>query len=225
MAITDGGNALLAGFRCGSLVAQIADRLRHISGLQHVSQESAPPALIWKGISSEAAAEALAGVSDPFGRTVEIVESPGAAFASYSPAISSLIGSLPSIHIESAPALERFETARGHWRRAASLDEPGAYRTDFAGKRYFYRFDNGELKEGTHEVVKLIAAREASIRLHSYDPRTQTFDAVLGCAPPGLLGRALVSCSGMVPIRRGAKLTYRNVPHEIGNLVLHKLYT
>jgi hypothetical protein len=225
LAIAEDGNAFLAGFRCASLVREVADRLRPIGEVQNVDQHAAPPALIWKGINYAAALSAIADVLDPFGRAIEIVASPGTAFAMHGPSMTSTIESLPSIHIESAPGLERFETGRGNWRRAGSLDSPGAYRTDFAGKRYFYRFANGELKESTHEIVKLIAAREANVRLHSYDARTETFEAVLGSAVPGLLGRALVACSGLVPVRHGARLIYRNIPKEVGGSVLHKLYS
>ena len=78
--------------------------------------------------------------------------------------------------------------------------------------------------EARHTFFQLLAARQEQIALHSYDPANRTFECLIGCPPPGLYRRALVSCSGVLGAVSGGRLIYEHVPQELGYLILSKLY-
>jgi hypothetical protein len=186
--------------------------------------ETAPPAFVWSRFDISQPNEPFGRISDPHGRFVSVVPNPAMEIAAHAPRISVVADSLPAIHIERMHDLERFEPQTAAWQRVESLEQPGAYRTSFAGWRHMYKSPSGPLREGSYELVKLLAARDAGRRLHGYDASSQTFQCVLGCEPPGLFRRALVACSGTLPRRLNGTLQYSNVSHELAGLILGKLY-
>ena len=223
LVVTSERRAFLAGFRCTSLVNSVRTALG-IWRATTLDQISAPPALLWDDVEFDTATELLAQIRDPHGRAVTVVRSPASIIAENSPTIGAIEMALPEIHIEGTRDLEIFSPAAGHWNTANNLNSPGAYRTSFAGSRYFYKSATGMMKEGPAEVVKILSARAGALRLHGYDKQSSTFQCVIGCEPPGLLRRALIACSGLLPGRSGATLLYTNVPQGLAASIMGKLY-
>jgi hypothetical protein len=222
--VATNGGGYLAGFRSAELISEIAARLRPLCAMQCEVQEDAPPILLWRSLTVADARHAIAGLKDPVGREIKVSPSPALALATFAPPISAAIAIMRDIHVEAPSGLQLFNVHTGKWNTLSHVAEPGAYRISFAGTRYFYRFPDGQLKEGSYELVKLLAAREHGLRLHSYDPQSKRFFAVLGCPPPGLLTRALVSCSGQLPVREGGRQIYGDVPPDVAQMILTKLY-
>jgi hypothetical protein len=218
--------AFLAGFRSKSMVANLSAALSQ-QGLELEKQQQldAPTAFVVRDASIERLREIGSKVCDPFGRAIAAVESPGATIAASCAPLSKLLGALPEIHIDNYKDLEVFDPKYSKWRPSQDANQPGAYRTSFAGRRYFFNDGSGRLKEGTYEVIKTMGAKYHKSRLHSYDDASGSFIAVLGCEPPGILKRALISCSGVLPHISQGKVFYRGVDRRLAGLILNKLYT
>jgi hypothetical protein len=87
-----------------------------------------------------------------------------------------------------------------------------------------YRDAKGTTRQVGHQIAKILAARDEGRRLHGFDPATGQFTAALGVEPPGLFARAIVSSSGMLPIRQGGRLVYANVDPQVAATVMNKMY-
>jgi hypothetical protein len=219
------GTAFLSGFRNAALLRSVSDKLGKIGAtLETVRQEYAPTAYVWAGISPETANVALANVSDPHGRKLAFPQRFGAVVSSNAPDVSRLIAFLPAVHLAETRDLQRFDLGSGSWRSTAKIEIGGAYRADYAGRRYFYCTSTGLQREGSFSLVKTLAARAAGVRLHGYDRSQKIFKAVLGCEPPGLFLRALVANSGLMPERDGQQLLFSGVPSDVADRILSKLY-
>jgi hypothetical protein len=120
--------------------------------------------------------------------------------------------------------LQVFSPADGKWRRATSLKEPGAYRSHFAGRRYFFRDEDGCARATSAGLAKALAARREGLALHSYDRATRRLSGQLGCELPGLLGRAATACSGRLPREEGGTYSYSDVPPDVAQIIMAKVY-
>lgn len=226
LSFTPSGTAVLAGFRNGPLLEALERRLAAAGGiLSAIDQEDAPDAVIWTKLTPDAARSVLKGLADVHGRPVEVAERFTAAAAAHAPAVSVLAAAMPDIRLSAPQNLQRFDPGSGAWRAAKAIEGQGAYRGDYGGRRYIYAGADGEQREGSFPLVKLLAAKGAGLKLHGYDPASETFQAVLGCEPPGLFQRALIASSGRMPERAGGRLLYRGVTAADAAVILHKLYS
>ncbi len=226
LSFTPAGEAVLAGFRNEALLGEMERRLAAAGGiLTAIDQTDAPDALIWTGLTPDRARAAIEGLDDIHGRQVSVAENFTSAAACHAPAVSVLASAMPGIRLDQPKDLQRFDPGSGSWASAKAITPNGAYRGDFAGRRYIYAGDGGSQKEGPYSLVKLLAAKAAGLRLHGYDAATATFQAVLGCEPPGLYHRALIASSGRMPERAGGRLLYRGVTPADAAAILHKLYS
>lgn len=219
------GGVYAAGFRSSALLDDLDQRLTAIGGKLEVKPlENAPPRYLWKGVSAAEAEAALGGLVDPHGRPLKVSPEPALAIAASAPAISQLASILPALRLETPEDLQRFDAGKGVWRSANDTSQEGAYRGGYGGRRYFFAAATGEQVEGPYSVVKILAAKAAGLKLHSYSRATQEFQAVLGCEPPGLFHRALASCSGEPPARTSGRLFYSNVPADVAATIITKIY-
>ncbi|MNS62301.1 hypothetical protein D3C72_953570 [compost metagenome] len=226
LSFTSSGAAVFAGFRNAALLAALEERLTAAGGiLTEIPQDDGPTALVWTGLTAASARTAAIGLIDPHGRPVTIVEGFASAVADQAPSLSDLAGAMPAIRLEKPKELQQFDPGSGCWRGVSSIGGEGAYRGDYGGRRYVFADSSGGQREGSFALVKLLAARAAGLRLHGYDAASQTFQAVLGCEPPGLFQRALTACSGILPQRVGGRLLYRGVAPATAAVILTKLYT
>jgi hypothetical protein len=225
MAFIGEADAVLTGFRCNTLV----DRVREIAeaaggSLEAEEHAGQPRRLLLRGIPGGAGAELFASTADPLGRAIRVLENAPLRLATACASMRDLGRLLRPISIGRPDYLQSFELRTGRWRNCEAITVPGAYRFQHAGQTYAYRGPDGATLEGPHELVKLLAARDAGINLHAYSATDRVFTSVLGCEPPGLLRRALVACTGKLPSRSAGVVTYADVPAEIATTVLRTLY-
>lgn len=223
---TPSGTAFFAGFRNEELLAGLQAHLERAGGVLSVTpQDDAPTAFIWTGIGPEQAQSGLENLRDRHGRRVTITHGFTTAIAANAPPVSAIEALMPPIRLDGAKELQRFDLDRGAWRPADTIEPCGAYRGEFAGRRYLYCSADGVQREGSFSLVKLLAARSAGRALHSYDPGRRVFQAVLGCEPPGLFHRSLVAASGLMPVKRGPLLAYGGVAPDDAAAIINKLYS
>jgi hypothetical protein len=226
LVIPDDCHAYVTGFRNKSLIHDLQEKIDAVATSSFFHQREMAPSLYrWKinGLDIDTINDLLGGIKDPFGRALKVVRSPAEFILKNMPLIEEIKSWLQPIYIDKGDEVERFDTLRGRWFKT-SLDKAGAYRTLFAGKRYFYLDENGKTYQAGHELVKLMAARNEKIYLHGYDRGNSMFQCVIGCAPPGLYRRALVSLSGLLPKIEDGKLLYQAIPEKFASLLMYKLY-
>ena len=226
MVLAPDGTAYLAGFRDSSIVGEIMRRMNELPVQYKVcKQPFAPLRHAWElgSISISDIREQLADVADPLGRSLRVVESPGAVIIGQMPSINEIKQRLNPIHIEDNSDIEKFDVSTGRW-HSAHLGQTGSYRTKFCGRRYFHIDATGRMLETGFELAKVFAARDQNLRLHGYNEKSTAFECVVGCQPPGILRRALVSYSGMLPELLNGRHIYKNVPKEIASQLITKLY-
>lgn len=223
--VMSGEQGYLAGFRCDSLIEVVSEALEAAgASLSRSPQEGAPDVYRWTGINEQMASDALEAIADPHGRAVLVVQNPARFIANCATSLAKVLEFLPEVQFDAPPDLARFNPRNGRWTSSSTSREPGAYRTSFAGRRYFIRLADGGCREGSYEIVKVLAAARAGLRLHGYDPATRIFESVPGCSPPGLLRRALVACSGTLPSLDSDRLSFKEVDPVVGALVMSNLY-
>lgn len=214
----------LAGFRSRGLIDEIGDALEELDAEYVLPSDDGFPRIGWKGVTLDWASEVLAEIRDPHGRPLEVVSSPAMAIASAAWPSSKIFAAAPSIYVDTLKDLEFFHAAEGRWREATTLREVGAYRTKFAGTRYFFRDQEGETRAVSPGLAKVLAARAAGVSLHHYDASSGTLIGQLGCDLPGLLGRAAVACSGSLPRQDGPVLHFEDVPRDVAEKIIAKVY-
>lgn len=226
LVVTRSGSAFLSGFRSGKLIDQLCAALER-RGAQTiwVPQACGPDCLRFDigGATARDFQESLAGLHDAFGRTIHVAESVGLRLACALPNSGQLEANLKRVHVDAGTSLQNFDFATGRW-TDSRLMKPGAYRDRSRGSTYLL-FNGEHVASGPFELVKLLSAKLAGRRLHSYDASSRNFTCVLGCEPPGLFRRALISCTGLLPRVANGLLTYDGVTEDLGYTVLEKLYT
>ncbi|TIL66186.1 hypothetical protein [Mesorhizobium sp.] len=221
----DEDTAFLSGFRCQSMLKQIRDAITQAGGsMTNAPRAATPPKVEINELSPVQLSEALAMVRDPLGRPVTINIAPSLSFAHACLAWGDLPSCLVSIGIGRHENLQGFNLITARWEPVASTSRAGAYRWNDGRQTYAFVDSTGKGQCGPHQVVKVLAARTHGRHLHAYDGKTRSLLATLGCDVPGLLGRALVACSGMLPQLAGGMLRYRNVDPETAGTVLATLY-
>jgi len=218
--------AYLSGFRNKRLVDEIELKLAGVSSLRTINKgRMVPSSYRWNigNKSLDEIKELLGTIRDPFGRTINVINVPGVSMLLMLPNLNKIIPRLPTITIDRDNDVEAFDLLTGKW-GASSLNGAGAYRINFAGRRYFYHDAEGQSYEATHELVKLIHARHEGFNLHGYDHNTTCFESHIGCTPPGLYRRALVSLTGNLPQLSNGKILYSNVTSDFASLMLNLLY-
>jgi hypothetical protein len=218
-------SGFLAGYRNKIFVARVRDALEETGAIFSGEIDGDVVSILkWDNIEEEHARRALAGIHDPHGREIRVSQNTSSYIVSNMAPLAALSDTLSTIHLEHLPDLARFEPRTGKWTACKDHRAEGAYRTTFGGRRYFIRDNEGLCKEGSHEIVKALAASREDVRLHGYDPDKSLFQCAPGCAPPGLMRRALVACSGELPILEDGLLCYRNVSPTIAAILLEHLY-
>lgn len=227
LTVTEQGTAFISGFRNKILIDDIKNALAPITTDYEIinnNERFLPSSHVWHLSETELSLikSLTTEIRDPNGRNVEVQFSSGSLIAESLPFVSEILDDLPIIHIESVGEIEKFDLKSGKW-TISKLYENGAYKTNFAGRRYFY-YQNGKSREASHELVKLMAARESGIYLHQYNLNESSLECVIGCDPPGLFKRALISCSGIYPEIENGKTIYKKIPKSLGKLIMYKLY-
>ncbi|MBY6188302.1 hypothetical protein KUV89_16935 [Marinobacter hydrocarbonoclasticus] len=222
--ITESGFSYLAGFRSKKLVADIKNALGEYK-FNRQEQKSGPDLVCWKLDASNLGhiESLLSGIKTPMNKALKISFDPASQIANYFPSWEKSIEQATSLSAGSEEIFERFEPRTNLWYKS-EVQQPGAYRTGFRGRTYFYRDVSGVNRVVGLEMVKVLAAREERLRLCRFMPDNGEFQGQLGCQPPALFRRALVACSGRLPSIEGPRLVYANVSPFVAEQVISKLY-
>jgi hypothetical protein len=223
--LSPAGVGLLSGFRNEPLLEQLSQRVIDAGGHNAVEVHPGQPALVSIcGLDVPLLETALTGLADPHGRPVSVIPDAAARLAgtcmAMAPAGFSL---LEPATLGRVRDVESYDLETHRWQQG-EVNGPGAYRIRNGGTSYFFRDANAEAWRGPHATIKLLAARAGRARLHAYDEASQCMESVLGCEPPGLLARALVACTGRLPLIAGNRLRHEAVPADIASTVLGTMY-
>lgn len=222
---TEFGTAFVSGFRSSKLVDEIRDAMaKRGANLERMTQAGGPDCLRFDigRATAEELRECLAGLKDSLGRCIHVAEKAALRLACSLSNVDQIADNLRPVHVDVGTYLQVFDVATGKW-VDSRLSRPGAYRDRSRGSTYIF-FDGDRAIRGPFELIKLLAARLAGRRLHSYDPHSRTFACVIGCEPPGLFRRALTSPTGLLPQVANGLVIYHGVMEDLGYTVLNKLY-
>lgn len=219
------GKAQLRGFRNSAIVERLGDTLL-ASGARETSavKEGQPCSIAFEAVDRDLAMEILADLRDPHGRPLELILDAPQAFARRLAAIRGATDILVPLSVADDVEAQRYDLQTGKWSKCSDTLNPGAYRFAWRGQTYAYRGNSTSLFQGPHEIVKLMAARNASRTLHAYKASHRAFIVRLGAEPTGLIARALCACEGHLPEREGKLLKYGNVSPDIAGAILKSLY-
>ncbi|MBX9663726.1 hypothetical protein [Novosphingobium sp.] len=219
------GRAYLRGFRNITML-DAARELLLAGGALDISEslEGQPRNIAFDSVEPGIAVRLAESVKDPHGRSIALVIDPPRAFARRLQGLGGIKGMLVPFSVADDVASERYDLVHGRWNRCDDVQEPGAYRLAWRGQAYAYRDKKGGLFQGPHEIVKLLAARDAGINLHAFSQASSEFISRLGAEPTGLLARALCACSGHLPIQDAGVVKYPNVPSDVAAAILNTLY-
>jgi len=220
---SNSGYYYLSGFRNQRMVGLLDERLRRDGDVVMRRRILGAPSLLYWD-SSVDLHKILKGIKDPFGRSIQIVH------RGVSSSIASMVSRFRDIKKYMTPIAVGdsiktyfYRIEENKWVEREEISIPGAYKASIYGNTYFY-FDGVDSYVGTHEVVKILAAREAGVYLHSYSSKNNEFTSVVGAEPPALLKRALIACSGIVPAKDGSQIKYTDVDYDTAAMVFNNLY-
>jgi hypothetical protein len=219
------GRACLRGFRNATML-EAARELLVGGGAVDMSEalEGQPRNIAFDGVVHDLAVRLAETIKDPHGRSIAMVHDPARAVTRRFPFLGSVKGMLVPFSVSDDLASERYDLAHGRWNHCHDVREPGAYRLAWRGQAYAYRDKQGGLFQGPHEIVKVLAARDAGINLHAYSQASLEFISRLGVEPAGLLARALCACSERLPIQEAGVVKYSHVPSDVAAAILDALY-
>lgn len=222
---TTDGRAFLSGFRSTRLVEEIGERVVAGGGGTAVVQAIGAPSTIFiDGLEPAQLRDAIEGVLDPHGRQVVVNVFPAKALAAACLSIGPIESGLSPVSIGRARNLQVFNLQNAKWEDIETVRAAGCYRWNEGAQTYAFVDHNLNAHSGPYQVTKLLAARDAGIKLHAYDSASEAFNATLGCEPPGLLARALVACSGTLPSMGRGTTTYQGIPPAVAATILGILY-
>lgn len=221
----DEDTAFLSGFRSQSMLTSLSAAIRQAGGhLMQAPRSSVPGQVEVNGLAPARLSEAFAAITDPLGRPVSVNQGPGRKIASACLEWGNLDACLVPISIGRQANLQSFNVKTARWENVNSTGRKGAYRWNDGRQTYAFVEDAGRSMAGQYQVVKLMAARAQQHQLHAYDATKRAFLATLGCDAPGLLGRALVACSGSLPEISDGLLKYSNVDPHTARQALDAMY-
>jgi hypothetical protein len=215
----------VSGFRSRALLEEIEVAIKHAGGeVVRRPRNDRPAKIEVRGIDAQAARRALSAIRDPHGRTITVNEDAASSIVRACAVLSPIDDAIAAVSIGQPDNLEWFDARKARWEKTSIAFKAGAYRWNEGLQFYAYRNADGDCWSGPYQVVKLLAARDEGIQLHAHDAGQSSFLASLGSDVPGLLGRALVSCSGDLPEIGQGLVSYANVPRTIASNVLNVLY-
>ncbi|HVL40305.1 MAG TPA: hypothetical protein VM328_13020 [Fimbriimonadaceae bacterium] len=225
LAFIDREEAVLSGFRSRSFIEDIVELVATRGGSVHETKLHNQPALMrLTGLNAADARATLDVACDVHGRVLAIVEHAASKIAAFCLSNGSPFSVFRPMALGTEGEPQRYDVGQGRWRHVDSTSSPGAYKFTYAGTGYAFR-GHDSCYSGPHELVKLAAARLEGVALHAYLEQERVFVSRLGCEPPGLLGRALVACSGKLPHVNEGTSRFENVPPDVAATVLATLYT
>lgn len=225
LVFNDTQEGFLSGFRSRVLLGDIEAAIKPAGGeLVRQTRNDRPAKIVVRGIGAQVARQALSSIRDPHGRPITVNEDAASALVRACAALLPIDDAIAAVSIGRPDNLEWFDARKARWEKTTIALKAGAYRWNEGLQFYAYRDAAGDSWSGPYQVVKLLAARDEGIQLHGHDAGQSLFLASLGSDVPGLLGRALVSCSGDLPTIGQGLVSYAKVTQTIADNVLNVLY-
>lgn len=221
----DNSTAAYSGFRSRETCTWLKTFVERLGGKATFMPLPGRPAMIKiQSLMPDRFIDAIDGKEDPLGRPWSAIPNIADYYSGLFNTLQPLGAAMSPASIAASDINAMFDTAKAKWLQASGSARTGAFRAGFAGTTYGFRHPDGICVTGPYQLVKLLAARSAGSRLHLYQPASKSFLSTLGAEPLGLYERALVSSSGNLPETIDGLLHYKNVPHELGELIMKQLY-
>jgi hypothetical protein len=219
-ATADGATGIVAGARSKRSLEQLANASREVA-TSVTPQELGPDAIVLKGD-----AHSLFGVASSAG----LIFQPEPA--------NYILTSLPVVDdrrlwrraeapVGSDWRIERFSVAELRWKASdrGEFDSCslGLFRFALAFRLQVLLRATGGVFEVPGQVGKYLVLRGHRRRTVRYDASSKVFSTPAICRPPFLVERALLSCSGLLPLHErnapgGGTLRYHGIPQEVASL-------
>lgn len=221
------GRCFLAGFRCKFLLEQACEALNQLGAKFAGRDETGIPSqYVWTmgSFTVEHLQAQLVDVCDSRERPIETCSGLPEQLVSMLPGLSAMLSEFSETSMP-IRGISKFDVGSGVWGKDDGMGRAGAYRFDGPPRKYYLVDSSGTARYSTFDISKISAARNCQVRLHDYDEERREFVSLMGCDLPGLYRRALVACSGELPVHgKNRTVCYSNVPVAVGNGILRKLY-
>jgi hypothetical protein len=222
-----GDTLVLAGFRNEALLSQLSQ----ILGVPITARNSDDPFSItqyrFRNDSKALRSASFGAVKDYFERSIKLSLDFGAIVSQGLPNLNAqFYNTLPQTSIDTRSGCEKFTVNTGtcRWEATDTIRAVGAYRTDWPTRSYFLRLPSDDLVAATYPIAKIYAANREGVLLHRYDREAKVFVSKIGCDLPTIVKRLLGAYSGRLPEQQEGCNLYQDIPAEIGQTIIEKLY-
>lgn len=218
---TGAGHAAAA--LCGNRTSVVMDGLRQAAdrfGVKFLTseQDRAPSAVIVE-CGAEGQLEQLASSVG-----VEYLPRAGWRLARCLPTLASYLRAAPAVPVPSGFPAYRFDEVALEWQPVEAVDRAGSYRFDTYRPEHRVIARN-VAKKVSRSIAVYHALALAHARVLEYDSDRGELILPPEARPPVLYARALVLCSGQVPVWDSARrrLSYRDIPADVALAVMRGL--
>ena len=222
-AVADGDLWMLSGLRSNRLLAALEHEapLLHFKIHRYQNRSPIDPPIVMltaKAIIVSMLVDRLANAHQLF---VRIQDVPLALpLLQALPRLSLLAPELPRALAPGSSA-ERFNLDTLGWTAETGISS-AAYRVSALPSRHTIKTFNG-YRHADVRLAKYFAASSGGMTLLLYDGRAKNLSVPESCPLPSLYERALVSCSGLLPLSTNGRLIYKVVPRVIAKLLADRL--
>lgn len=222
------GEGWLVGWRSRSMVSKLQAAAELWGGSVREDLDMGIPRVTLTGVDGSLLRDVLSDAQ--LGDRTPVVGSVSAlALVRALPRISEVGRQLQRSPLPGFERATRWDTASATWVSTPTVADPGAYRLQTVTTRYGYRSRRDVLEgtiafSGVH-LVKHLASAAVGDPLAGYHAESASVVVPLGADLPGLYGRALVACSGRLPLVREKSrlLQYTEVPRAVADALATRL--
>lgn len=225
LVFTDAKTAFMTGFRCASLVEDLAEMVNQIGGqIDFLDTAGQPTRIRVSETTATEIADLVTELRDPLNRSITVLENVPATLLSACRRFAPIEATMRPISMGQCFNLQKLQLPSARWSSVERVNGAGSYRFEAHGRTYCVVDADGQAFAGPHQLVKLLSARQQGYRLHDYREEAAAFVSVPGAEPVGLFARALVACSGALPTFESGYTIFGNVPAHVASSVLDIFY-
>lgn len=213
------GSAYLAGWRSAELLYELGRAARAADGrVEWIEQAGGPVQVAVVGVDDDDLDAVAAMVSDTGNWALSVERDVPTRIAAWCASADEIREALQVLAAPPARApMQRLDETHLRWVPSTSIARSGAYRTT-QHPRVTMHSNGIDWRIVDARLAKWLAVPRPS--LIAYEPSSQTVTCHRGAEPPGLLERALVTCSGQLPSAvSGHRVQYHRVPRGVAATV------
>ncbi len=133
----------------------------------------------------------------------------------FAPRLAQIAFARPLAAPPTSPSVSRYDPTTGGWVTVPIVDGDGMYQLGLRPVRYVL-VHQGRVFEVGNQVGKYAAAALAGVAAMAFDGAVETLVVPIGARLPGLVERAVVTCSGFAPVEvDGGRLAYVGVTSDV----------